>query len=669
MFFRETRSKNSKSVVLQLVENIRTDKGPRQRLVVSLGTYFKLPKKDRKPVAKIVQNRFLDQQASLFDDDPIHVAFADKIVKKIQTEGKWESNREQVQAFKRGPVITKNNVHPTAEVFINDVSHGYSRELGPVLIGHTFWERLSFPGILAECGLKPKQIKTAEISVLNRLIVQDSENALLSWIPTVALEELLGIDLTWIGDDRFYRISDSLLKHHSAIEECLYQNEKDLFSLEDSIFLYDLTNTYFEGMCAGIPKAEFSSNQKEKRTDCRQIVVAMMLDGDGFLRGHRVFNGKMTDSKSLELILNELKLEFEDKKMPTIIFDRGVVSEDNLDLLKQYKNLKYVIMCRPNEEAIFEKDFKESEFKYVKDTKSNVEVSLKQTDDVAYLLCKSESRGAKETAMRNRREQKLEEGLKKIAKNINSTRKNGYVEIERRVGRLKERYSSVAKYYEINYSTWTFWYAVEKDVPKRLIKSLKGLHLKAENNEITFNALRKKLESLKKKNPHSGIHVKMTKPELNWNTIDERREYEKTMDGNYLLKTNRTDFEGDEIWKLYTMMTRIEAAFRDLKSYLGLRPNYHQIQKRVEGHIFISILAYHLLHSIEYTLRSKGDRSRWCTVKRLVTTHTYSTIQLPTTNGTVVNVRKPGIPEGIHQEIYKKLHVDLSRLPTTQNLA
>ena len=668
MFFRETCSKNSKSPVLQLVENIRTDKGPRQRMVVSLGTNFNIHKKDRKPVAKMVQDRLRGQQTSLFGDDPSHVAYTDKIIKKIQTEGKWESKREQVQAFKRG-LAKKDNAHLTAEVFINDVTHGFSRELGPVLIGHTYWERLNFPGILQECGLIPRQIKTAEISVLNRLIVQDSENAILSWISTVALEEILGIDLTQIGNDRFYRISDTLLKHHSTIEEGLYQNEKELFSLEDSIFLYDLTNTYFEGICAGIPKAEFSSNQKEKRTDCRQIVIAMMLDGDGFLRGHRVFNGKMTDTKSLGKILNELQLEFKDLKMPTIIFDRGVVSKDNLDLLGLYENLKYIIMCRPGEETVFEKDFKESEFSYVKDTKSKVEVSLKSTDDMTYLLCKSESRSAKETAMRNNREQKLEVELKKIAKNINSTRKNGYVGIERRIGRLKERYSAVTKYYDINYSTWNFSYTVVKEAPKRLTKSLKGLELKAENNEITFNALRKKLDNIIEKYTSKVVQTQLTKPELTWSAIDEKQGYERSMDGNYLLKTNRTDLKGDEIWKLYTILTRIEDAFRDLKSYLGLRPNNHQIEDRVEGHIFISILAYHLLHSIEYTLRAKGDRSRWCTVKRLVTTHTYSTIQLPTTNGTVINVRKPGIPEGIHLELYKKLEVDLSRLQTMRNLA
>ena len=235
MFFRKTRSGNSKSPTLQLVENVRTDKGPRQRLIVSLGTHFVIEKKDRRPVASIVQDR-LRGQLSLFEHDPRHIACADKIVKKIQTEGKWESPRIQVHRFKEGVREDKT----TAEVFINDVQHGYNRELGPVLIGHAFWKRLGFSKILKNCGLYDKQIKTAEISVLNRLIAQDSEHAILSWLNTVSLEELLNINTAHFGGDRFYRISDLLLKHQEEIERNLYQREKDLFGLEDSIFLYDL---------------------------------------------------------------------------------------------------------------------------------------------------------------------------------------------------------------------------------------------------------------------------------------------------------------------------------------------------------------------------------------------------------------------------------------------
>ena len=119
----------------------------------------------------------------------------------------------------------------------------------------------------------------------------------------------------------------------------------------------------------------------------------------------------------------------------------------------------------------------------------------------------------------------------------------------------------------------------------------------------------------------------------------------------------------------YGVSYKVENAFKDLKSYLGLRPNFHQKEDRVDGHIFITILACHLLHSIEYTLRLKSDHSRWSTVKRLAGSHNYSTIQLPTVKGPAINLRKPGIPEGVHIEIYKKLGVSYENLPVTKTIA
>ncbi|MBC2694004.1 MAG: IS1634 family transposase [Desulfobacteraceae bacterium] len=667
MFFRNNRSKNSKLPVLQLVENIRTARGPRVRIVVSLGTKFKIPKSDRSAVARIVKER-LSGQLSLFSYDAQLVGHADYIVKKIQTEGKWDSARQRVSEF-------KESGRQTAEIFVEDVEHGYTRELGPILIGDTFWNRLNFPSILREYKFRESEIKTAEIAVLNRLISQDSENGIIPWLWTVAIDELLGIDFMQFGHDRFYRISDKLLKYQSYIEEELYQREKDLFSLEDCIFLYDLTNTYFEGVCARNPKAKYSKNQKEKRSDCPQVVVALVLDGDGFIRRHRVFEGKMSDSKSLDHIVEELEKEFSDKSMPTIIFDRGMVTEENIELLKSYGNLKYIVMCRSNEEKQFIGTFQREEFHIVegRDPKKKVEVMIKPSADIVYLLCKSEGRKNKEQAMRNNREKKLEKQLTNLQNQIQKGRENNPVKIEQRIGRIKERFGKVSQYYAITYTHQEFSYTLPEDVKisKRISNSLVKLKEKADGNTITFPALEKKLAVIQEKYAFDFDKIKMhlIAPALIWGPIEEIREKEAGLDGNYLLKTNRTDLNADEIWKLYVTLTRIENAFGDLKSYLGLRPNRHHREDRVDGHIFITILAYHLLHSIEYMLRVKGVHSRWATIKRVVSTHNYSTVQLPTTAGPVINIRKPDIAEGIHMEIYDKLDVGYKHLPVRRNLA
>lgn len=669
MFFKETYSRNSKTPVLQLVENIRTAKGPRQRVVVSLGTYFKIAKSIRSDVARIVKERLLGQ-LPLFAQEPNLIAYADKIVKKIQTEGKWNSARERVCKF-----IEETENNRTAEVFIDEVCHGYSRQLGTVLIGHHFWQRLNFANILKGCGFNERQIKTAEISVLNRLIAQDSEYSIISWLQTVALDELLGIDTSCMGDDRFYRISDKLLKNQTAIEERLYQRQKDLFSLEDSVFLYDLTNTYFEGVCAGNPKAQYSKNQKEKRSDCPQVVVALVLDGDGFIRRHRIFSGKMSDAKSLKEIISAIEAEFEESRMPTIVFDRGMVTDENMAILKEHNGLKFIVMCRCGEEALVANEFENEKFSVIegRDTKSAVKVFLKESEDMVYLLCKSEGRKAKERAMRTSKEKKFEAELSNLKEQIAKGKSNSASTIEQRIGRIKERYGSVSKYYKTEYNHWEFSYTLADNIKvgKRLTNSLNTLSNKAKENKITFPAIKKKLAEFKRKYPYdySQLDIHLKQATLKWWTRDEEQEKERLMDGNYLLKTNRRDLTAGAIWKMYVMLTRIENAFRDLKSYLGLRPNNHQIEKRVDGHINITILAYHLLHCIEFTLRQAGDRSRWVTIKRLVSTHNYSTIQLPTTNGTVINVRKPGVPEGVQIKIYKKLGVDFENLPVRQSLA
>ncbi len=335
------------------------------------------------------------------------------------------------------------------------------------------------------------------------------------------------------------------------------------------------------------------------------------------------------------------------------------------------------MICRTNEELVFAEDFQNGVFDRIEGRntpeKTRVEILRKEKDGKVYLLCRSEGRKAKESAIRNRTEERLETALSSLEKGIRTGRENNPVNIERRIGRLKERFSRVAKYYEISYRHREFSceYSDGTGFDKRFLNSLAKLKEKTDGNRISFPALKKKLDSLKAKYPkfYSKTTFSLAEPSLTFDTIDEIENRERKLDGNYLLKTNRLDLDENAIWNTYMMLTGVEEAFRNLKSHLGLRPNFHQKESRVDGHVFISILAYHLLHTIEHTLRQNGDGSRWSTVKRIVGTHNYSTIQLPTVNGTVINVRKPGIAEGAHLEIYKMLGVDFKRLPVTRNLA
>lgn len=370
--------------------------------------------------------------------------------------------------------------------------------------------------------------------------------------------------------------------------------------------------------------------------------------------------------------MKELEAEFKDRELPTFIFDRGIVSDDNLELLKDYK---YIVASRTNEEMEFVEEFEHGNFETLpsrdEKKKSQIKVLLKEHVDHLYLLCKSEGRQKKEKAMRNNMEKKLEEELNKLAIQVKKATERDVTEVERKLGRLKERFSSVAKYYWFKYEPCKFEvkYPEESHNP-RLQKSLERLLKKFAEDDISYNQLQKDLHSRSEKYPadYARYEIILTEPILKWGTIDEKASQEQKLEGNYLIKTNRKDLKADEIWNIYMMLTRVEKAFRDLKTNLGLRPNYHQLEERVDGHIFISILAYHLMHTIEYVLRQQGVSSSWPTIKRLVSTHTYSTIQLPIKDKSTINLRRPGLLEGIHEQIYRKLGVEYSNLPIRKTI-
>ncbi len=163
-----------------------------------------------------------------------------------------------------------------------------------------------------------------------------------------------------------------------------------------------------------------------------------------------------------------------------------------------------------------------------------------------------------------------------------------------------------------------------------------------------------------------NIKTMVIEPSLVWSLKKEKADQREMLEGNYVLKTNRKDLDDSDIWKTYVMLTKVEKAFRNLKTDLALRPNPHHLEHRADGHVFISILAYHLLHGIEYTLRQKDTNVWWSSIKRVMSSHCYGTIVAPTVKGTVINIRKAGVPEEIHKEIYNNLKIDYTNLKKTK---
>jgi len=348
--------------------------------------------------------------------------------------------------------------------------------------------------------------------------------------------------------------------------------------------------------------------------------------------------------------------------------DRGLASASNEKLLRS-RGLHYIVASRFGEEQSFGDDFLNADFKVLRDHPDNkVEVYLKQENELTYLLCKSSARKAKEESMRNRAEARLDQDLERLGKLIDTGKRKSPSVVQQAIGRIKERHSSVAQYYAIEFTPFSFEYEIPAaaNVPKQLVNSLKKLQKKATDYAISHVKLKSELEKLSQKygDDYKKIKINVIDPQFTGEPLDEKRAKLQNLDGNYLLKTTRQDLKDEQIWRMYVMLTRVEAAFRNLKTDLGLRPNYHLREDRVEGHVCVTILAYHLLHSIEYMLRESNCHFSWATVKRVLSSHNYATIILPTVHGNVIYLRKPGIPEPVPQVIYTKLQLEPNEIPT-----
>jgi len=571
-----------------LVESVHTPKGPRQRTICSLGSLSPGPAEQWHSLALKVKDS-LEGQLSL---EPVTPQI-DTLVEKVQ------------RGRKSGPAASDRIL----EVDTDRVTTEEFREAGPVHVGHQLWRQLGLDEILSRAGLSDRACLLSETMTLNRLISPLSELAMPDWIRRTALGDILGADFSTLNEDALYRNLDRLHPNREKIERELAAREKTLFNLEDTVYLYDLTSTYFEGQAKGNPQAK-RGYSRDQRPDCKQVVVGLVLDRDGFPKAHEVFDGNRQDRSTVSEMLKNLEKRTGHKPGATVVVDRGMAYPENLAEIRA-QGLHYIVAGRQPERNQWLEDFeKDHEWEAMIRTasrrnpaqkKTKVQIKRRQKGDELYLLCLSDGRQEKDRAIREKHEQRLRQDLEKLKKRIDTGHVKKTEKIHQALGRLKERYPRVARYYNLNYD------AEQKN--------------------------------------------------LSWREETDKKGIAEKLDGSYLLKTDRLDMTADEIWRTYILLTRVEAAFRAMKSPLMERPIFHHLQQRVQTHIFLCVLAYHLLVAIEKRFLDQGVHTSWWTIRQQLSTHQVVTVVLPAANGNILRVRKGGTPEPIHREIYKTLKV------------
>jgi transposase len=586
MFLRRTPHKSKKGReyhTYKLVESLRTQRGPRQRTLLNLGADFLLPQEQWKELADRIEAIVTGQTTFLRVSEEIE-ALAQRYARAvISKQGQMRVQPEE------GPV--EPDYH---RVDVNSVENETVRPVGGESVVLETIKELDLDRELQELGLSRLNVNAAIGVIAGRLLQPSSERAAHVWLQSgTALDDLLGTSFAFLSQDRVYKVSDLLLKNKTAIEAHLEGRERSLFTLGETVLLYDLTNTFFEGSGKYNPKARFGVS-KEKRSDCPLVTLGLVLDGEGFPKRSEVFEGNVSEPGTLEKVLSGIVFG---KSKPIIVADAGIGTQKNVEWLNKEK-FGYIVVSR--------KRLKEIPFGLemvpVREDDTRLIRACSHMNDQGELevYCHSSAKEIKEEGMKTQFERRFESALIQVRNAL--SRKGGtkkYEKVLEKIGRLKEKYRRVGKRYEIE---------VEKD-------------------EASKNAVA-----------------------LRW----RMKETDETV-GYYVLRTNRIDLREREVFDIFNMLLDVEDAFRSMKSELGLRPVHHHKESRCDGHLFITVLAYHVLQAIRVRLRKAGITHRWWTIRRILSTQHRVTTSMRREDGKMIYIRKTSKPEECHVRIYHAL--------------
>jgi transposase len=436
-------------------------------------------------------------------------------------------------------------------VKLDEVRLECGRAFGDVWLGWTLWRALKLDveceRLLAEGREEVPWSMMAAILVIARLCEPSSElHVAEDWYRKTALEDILGVSLDAVNDDRVYRALDALLPHKEAIEQHLKHRLGDLFHLDYDLLLYDVTSTYFEGQALGNTQAK-RGHSRDHRPDCKQVCIALVVTKEGMPLGYEIFDGNRTDITTVEEIVSTMERRF-GRSDRVWVMDRGMTSEDNIAWFWQTQR-RFLVGTPKSELKKWEQQIlAEKDWRIVRE---GLEVKLCAGPDgrETFVLCRSADRRKKEEAMHEKFAARIEEGLQSLKRRLDGSKKK--VErggVDRQIGRLLQRNSRAAGRFTIE---------VKEDTTRAC-----GLS-------------------------------------FSWSTNATWERWAAATEGCYILRTNITDWTPEALWQTYIQLTEAEAAFRIQKSQLSIRPVWHQKKERVQAHIFVCFLAHVLWKTLE----------------------------------------------------------------------
>jgi transposase len=588
MFLRPNhRSKDGKGhTYWSLVETVRTADGPRQKTLCYLGELNSSAQARWLTTIEVFNDQGEAQQLKLF---PSHVASAED-----------------------DPQV--------ARVLLNRVRLERARQFGSCFLGLELWKRLELDRFFEQSvDHEPADVpwsRVAAVLAINRLCAPGSELAIEQrWYPSTALDDLLRIEEGKINDTRLYRCLDRILPHKTKLERHLKERYGALFGAEFDVLLYDLTSTYVEGAAEKNPMVR-RGYSRDHRPDCEQLVIALIVNNEGFPFSYETFDGNRTDVSTMETILRMVERKH-GKARRIWVFDRGIVSEENLEAIRK-RGGQYLTGTPRSQMKRFEAELLQDDWTRVRPEVEVKKVAIPEGEET-YILCRTSGRKEKEKAIRNRFSNSMETALKGLENAIATGRLKDRNKMERRLGKIEARHPQVNDLYDLD--------------------------------------LRDTAEGVR----------------LFWQIKEDRKQWRESREGAYLLRTNLKAEAAEELWSKYMQLTEAEASFRALKSELSVRPLFHQLEPRVKAHVMVAFLGYALWVTLKHLLKrrpgtvpkppaSRVDDTQPMSPMRaiaLLSTLQSADIVLPTTDGREIRLRRITEPTAEQKSLLRQLGISL----------
>lgn len=569
-------------------------------------------------IQKILTQRVEQVQHLLFEipvsEDPIVNQYVETYYNRLVAEKRIDIPQEKPRKkpFAKGKdleIIDMNSIRN------NDV-----REIGAEWLSYQAIEQLRIRTFLECQGWSDQDIRLAQTHIISRAVYPASEFETSRWIcDNSAVCEVTGYDIEKISKDKLYYIAKKLYSVKQGLEQHLSLRTNELFDIEDKIVLYDLTNTYFEGRKTGSALAKFGRS-KEKRSDAKLVVLALVVNPQGFIKYSSILQGNMSDPATLESMIETLRVKTSGSaKKALIVMDAGIATEDNLKMVKA-KGYDYLCVTRSSLKN-YKVEADAATVTVTDNKKQKIELcpvtSDKNTD--YYLKVESHTKELKERSMNDRFRQRFEEGLQAIAGSL--TKKGGVKQADKvyeRIGKLKGKYPSIQRYFDIE--------VVVEDQPEKKRKH------KEENNPS---------------------NQKQIATAINWSI---KKDVDiNARSGVYFLRTSLEGQSQEMLWQFYNTIREIEATFRVLKTDLDLRPIYHQKDESTMAHLHLGILAYWAVNTVRYQLKQNGINSGWKEIVRIMNTQKVVTTLAQNNVEDVIKIRRCSDPNQKVIQLYDAL--------------